>query len=61
MKATPVASPSRAEAMGYDAAINKPNTTNCHFSCFATKELMKAWERGNKRGKAELQSRKNEQ
>jgi len=31
---------------GYDCGKNGSNTTNCHYSIFATKELMKAWERG---------------
>lgn len=49
----PGTSERKAEEMGYDAAINKPNTTNCHFSLFATKELMEAWSRGKKRGEQE--------
>jgi len=35
---------------GYDAAINGPNTTNCHFSLFSTPEKTKEWERGKKDG-----------
>lgn len=31
---------------GIDCAMNGSNTTNCHFSFFATPELMRAWERG---------------
>lgn len=33
---------------GRDCAKNGSNTTNCHFSFFATPELMKAWELGKK-------------
>lgn len=40
-----------AENAGYDAAISGPNTTNCHFTLFATPELKDAWERGNAKGK----------
>lgn len=39
-----------AEQMGYEAGRTKPNETNCHFSLFATKELMEAWSMGNRRG-----------
>ena len=31
---------------GLDCALTGPNTTNCDFRLFATKELTKAWERG---------------
>lgn len=31
---------------GLDYAMNGSNATNCHFSFFATPELMKAWELG---------------
>lgn len=31
---------------GVDCALNGVNEKNCHFSWFATPELMKAWERG---------------
>lgn len=33
---------------GYDCGKNGPNETNCHFGCFASKELMQEWERGKK-------------
>lgn len=46
------AAESIAEKMGYDAGINGPNTTNCHFSLFRRPELTKAWERGKARGDA---------
>lgn len=36
----------RAEDAGYDAGRNKPNTTNCHFSHFATPEQTRAWSAG---------------
>lgn len=36
---------------GYDAGLNGPNTGNCHFSNFATKEQTKDWEAGNSAGK----------
>ncbi len=39
-----------AERMGHDAGFNGANTTNCHFSIFATPQLMRAWERGKNRG-----------
>lgn len=31
---------------GRDCALNGSSTTNCHFSLFATPELMRAWEMG---------------
>lgn len=31
---------------GQDYAKNGANTTNCHFSIFASPTLLKAWERG---------------
>ena len=31
---------------GLDCGLNGPNTTNCDFRLFATKELTKAWEHG---------------
>lgn len=40
-----------AERAGYDAAVSGPNTTNCHFTIFASPALTKAWERGNELGK----------
>jgi hypothetical protein len=42
-----------AERMGRDAAINGPNTTNCHFRIFTTRELTEAWERGYRSAKKE--------
>lgn len=36
---------------GYKAAIDGPDTTNCHFSWFRSPEMTAAWERGNKAGK----------
>ena len=36
----------RAYDAGYDCGINGPNTTNCHFTYFSTKELTEEWERG---------------
>lgn len=43
---------SDAEAAGYDAGFNGPNTTNCHFRHFGTPENTAAWERGKKAGDA---------
>jgi hypothetical protein len=40
-----------AESAGFDAGYNGSNTTNCHFSLFATPAMTKAWERGHARGK----------
>lgn len=31
---------------GRDCALSGATTANCHFSLFATPELMRAWERG---------------
>lgn len=31
---------------GIDCGLNGATTQNCHFSLFATPELMKAWEMG---------------
>lgn len=36
----------RAYEAGRDAAINGPNTTNCHFRFFSSPESTAAWERG---------------
>ncbi len=36
---------------GHDAGLNGPNTTNSHFSFFATKEQTRDWEAGNAAGK----------
>lgn len=33
---------------GRDAKLNGPNTKNCSFKWFATPEMTKEWERGNK-------------
>lgn len=41
-----------AHRMGFDAGFGAPNTTNCHFSLFATPELTKAWEVGKREGEA---------
>ena len=37
--------------MGFDAAKNGANTTNCHFTLFATKAQTAEWERGNRDAK----------
>jgi ribosome modulation factor len=37
---------------GYDAGVNGPNTTNCNFRLFDTKEHMEMWSAGNKKGLA---------
>jgi hypothetical protein len=39
--------------MGFDAEKNGANTENCHFGLFATPEMTKAWEHGNKDAKKE--------
>lgn len=43
-----------AERAAYDAGqhcgLNGPDTTNCHFSHFATPEQTKAWEQGKANG-----------
>ncbi len=38
---------------GRDCAKNGANTTNCHFTLFATHELTKEWQRGYDEGKVE--------
>lgn len=38
---------------GYDAGMNGPNTTNCHFSIFTTDRNTKEWERGKAAADAE--------
>lgn len=43
-----------AEEMGYDSVVNGANTTNCHFSLFASKELTTAWEKGARLAKQDL-------
>ena len=35
---------------GFDSGLNGPNTTNCHFSLFATKEKTARWEAGQADG-----------
>lgn len=37
-----------AKAAGYDAGLNGPNTTNCHFRHFATPQQTEAWEDGKR-------------
>ncbi len=37
-----------AYEMGKDCVLHGANTTNCHFSLFASEELMKEWERGKR-------------
>ena len=39
-----------AYEMGFDSSINGANTTNCHFSIFASDENKKSWEAGVKDG-----------
>jgi len=39
-----------AYKMGFDCAVNGANTTNCHFSIFASKDKTKAWETGKQDG-----------
>lgn len=36
---------------GFDAGLNGPNKTNCHFSNFQTEQDRKDWEEGNRAGK----------
>jgi hypothetical protein len=40
-----------AYAAGLNAGKVKPNTSNCHFSWFSSKESTAEWERGNREGK----------
>lgn len=40
-----------SQRAGYQAGLHGSDTTNSHFSWFATPELTSAWERGNKQGK----------
>lgn len=49
-KPTGFASPYEA---GRDAAINGPDTINCSFKWFGSKESTAEWERGNSEGKRE--------
>jgi hypothetical protein len=37
-------------AAGYDCGMYGPNTNNCHFGWFKTREMTKEWERGKKDG-----------
>jgi phosphoribosyl-AMP cyclohydrolase len=41
---------SDAYGLGFDCGRHGPNTTNCHFSIFASRELTDAWERGHAAG-----------
>ena len=38
---------------GFSSVKDGPNTENCHFGLFATKEMTKAWEAGVKYAKEE--------
>lgn len=45
---------------GYDAGKNGENTTNCHYSHFASKRIMQQWQAGYdaaKRERSEPQSK----
>lgn len=37
-------------AMGWDAAVSGPDTTNCHFATFGTPETMRQWQAGKEAG-----------
>lgn len=39
-----------AYTMGLDCGLNGPSKTNSHYTLFATKELLKAWEKGKEEG-----------
>lgn len=41
---------SEAYLAGLDCARNGANTTNCHFTHFATPEQTREWERGKRDG-----------
>jgi hypothetical protein len=41
---------------GKDCAVNGANTTNCHFTHFATPALTKAWEQGKANGESDRNS-----
>ena len=43
--------------MGYDGGVNGANTDNCHFGLFASPEMTKAWENGNKAGLKEQEQK----
>ncbi len=38
----------QAYEMGKDVAKHGPNTKNCHYALFVTKELLEAWENGKR-------------
>lgn len=40
-------------SLGFDCGKNGPNTTNCSFSIFSSKEATRAWERGKRVAEAE--------
>jgi hypothetical protein len=40
---------------GYACGLHGPNTVNCHFSLFDSRDLMRAWEAGRRVGERELQ------
>lgn len=42
-----------AYTAGFACGRHGANMVNCHFRYFATTELMKAWERGNRAGEME--------
>jgi hypothetical protein len=37
---------------GHDAGLRGPDTNNCHFGYFRSKESTADWERGNRDGKS---------
>lgn len=39
---------------GYDSVMNEPNTENCNFKWFATKDSTKQWEEGRDAAKTDL-------
>lgn len=45
---------------GFDAGLNGPNSTNCHFDNFATKERTQEWESGQQAGKSAKAHAKND-
>jgi hypothetical protein len=53
VRAIPRRTEKDAEQAGWEAGYYGPNTSNCHFTYFATPELTAAWERGNAGGKVE--------
>ncbi len=42
---------------GKHYAIHKADMFNCHFSCFETRELKEAWEKGMKSGLSEKEAK----